>query len=49
MMSTYSLKVILRRRGDRFRELQNPTEYQRLVHTTLMSVFGQPHDNNNNN
>jgi hypothetical protein len=35
-------------RGDRFRELQNPAEYQRL-HTTLMSVFGQPRDNNNNN
>jgi hypothetical protein len=31
-------------RGDRFRDLQNPAEYQRL-HTTLMSVFGQPRDN----
>jgi hypothetical protein len=36
-------------RGDRFRELQNPAEYQRLLHTTLMSVFGEPRDNNNNN
>jgi hypothetical protein len=35
-------------RGERLRELQNPVEYQRY-YLILMSVFGQPHDDNNNN